>query len=546
MMGWLDHLMIVPVVAPLIAAAMLLPIDERRHKVKAAVSVATVAGCLVVAFVLLHQATVADDLAIPRTVVYRLGNWPAPFGIVLVLDRLSALMLVLTSTLAIATLVFSLATWDRAGSHFHSLFLFLVTGLNGAFLTGDLFNLFVFFEILLAASYGLLLHGSGRARVRTGLHYIAINLVASSLFLVGVSMIYGVLGTLNMADVALGVPALTGGDRILFEAGAAILGVAFLVKAGMWPLGFWLPGAYSAAAPPIAAFFAIMTKVGFYIVLRLSLLVFGSEAGGLAHFGSTWLIAGGMMTVVFGSIGILAAQDLARLASYSVVISAGTLLTTIGIGNVALTGGALFYLVSSTLSIAAFFMLTELAERGRSAGADVLAVTMEMYGERDEDDDGPEEVGLAIPGTLALLGLCFTACALLMAGMPPLSGFVAKFLILRSLLDPGSAASGDGAVGVVSWVFIGLLLTSGFAAVIAMMRAGIRIFWLPLEGGVPRVRIVEIAPIVGLLLLCVLLTMKAGPVMSFMELTAKSLHAPGDYIGSIISADPLPDQEHAP
>jgi multicomponent K+:H+ antiporter subunit D len=548
MSGWIDHLTVLPVVAPLVAAAVLLPIDERRHRLKAAVSIATVAVCLAVAMILFRQATATDDLAVHRTVVYLLGDWPAPFGIVLVLDRLSALMLVLTSTLAIATLVFSLANWDRAGSHFHSLFLFLVMGLNGAFLTGDLFNLFVFFEILLAASYGLVLHGSGRARVRTGLHYIAVNLVASSLFLIGVSMIYGVLGTLNMADVALRVPALTNGDRMLFESGAAILGVAFLVKAGMWPLGFWLPGAYSAAAPPIAAFFAIMTKVGFYIVLRFSLLMFGSDAGGLAHFGSSLLIAGGMMTVIYGSIGILAAQNLARLASYSIVISAGTLLTTVGIGSIALTGGALFYLVSSTLSIAALFMLTELAERGRTVGADVLAVTMEMYGESDddEDEDGPEEVGLAIPGTRAVLGLCFTACALLIAGLPPLSGFVAKFLILRGLFEPGYGGNGGGVPGGVSWAFMGLLLLSGFAAVIAMMRAGIRVFWLPLEGAVPRVRLVEIAPIVGLLLLCIGLTLEADPVMNYTEQTAKSLHAPDDYIGSVMPSDPFATREATP
>ena len=531
-----DNLLILPVIVPLVAAAALLPIDDQRRRLKAAISVAAVAGCLVVAFLLLRLAGTNGDVAIPRSVVYRLGDWPAPFGIVLVLDRLSAMMLVLTSTLALATLVFSLANWSRAGSHFHSLFLFLIMGLNGAFLTGDLFNLFVFFEILLAASYGLVLHGSGRARVRAGLHYIAVNLVASSLFLVGVSLVYGVLGSLNMADIAQRISAIPDSDRVLFEAGAAILGVAFLVKAGMWPLGFWLPGAYSAAAPPMAAMFAIMTKVGFYIVLRLSLLLFGPEAGGLAHFGGAWLIVGGMITVIFGSIGILAAQDLARLASYCVVISAGTLLAALGIGGISLIGGALFYLVTSTLAIGAFFMLTELAERGRMAGADVLAVTMEAYGETDEDDidDRPEEGGVAIPGTMAILGLSFVACALLIAGLPPLSGFVAKFLMLRALID-----TGDGGVGGASWILTALLLLSGFAGVIAMVRAGMRTFWLPLEGTAPRVRLIEMAPIVGLLLLCVLLTVEAGPVMGFIERTAQSLYEPDAYIESVIPSAPI-------
>jgi multicomponent K+:H+ antiporter subunit D len=142
-------------------------------------------------------------------------------------------------------------------------------GLYGAFLTADLFNLFVFFEVLLAASYGLLLHGSGRARVRRGLHYIAINLFASSLFLIGAAMIYGVTGTLNMADLALKIPLVPEADRGLLHAGAAILAMAFLAKAGMWPLNFWLVPAYSSASAPVAAMFAIMTKVGVYTVLRL-------------------------------------------------------------------------------------------------------------------------------------------------------------------------------------------------------------------------------------------------------------------------------------
>ena len=178
--------------------------------------------------------------------VYRLGDWPAPFAIVFVVDRLATIMLLLTSVLAAAAVVFSLARWHRVGVLFHPLFQFLLMGINGAFLTGDLFNLFVFFEVLLAASYGLALHGSGSARVMAGLHYIVVNLVASLLFLIGVSLIYGVAGTLNMADLAARVPAIRAEDRALLETGAGILGTAFLVKAGMWPCASGSP----APMPP--------------------------------------------------------------------------------------------------------------------------------------------------------------------------------------------------------------------------------------------------------------------------------------------------------
>ncbi|RUZ66634.1 cation:proton antiporter, partial [Mesorhizobium sp. M7A.F.Ca.US.003.02.2.1] len=217
------HLMIMPIVLPFAAGAVLLLLDERRHVVKAVISIVSALALVVIAIALLRSVDNAFASS-ATTGVYLLGNWPAPFGIVLVLDRLSALMLVLTSVLALASLAFSLARWHKAGPHFHTLFQFLLMGLNGAFLTGDLFNLFVFFEVLLAASYGLVLHGSGPLRVKAGLHYIAVNLAASSLFLIGVSLIYGVTGTLNMADLAQRIPAVPAADRMLLEAGAAVLG----------------------------------------------------------------------------------------------------------------------------------------------------------------------------------------------------------------------------------------------------------------------------------------------------------------------------------
>src|SRR6185312_6760108 len=187
------------------------------------------------------------------------------------------------------------ARWRKMGPHFQSLFQFLIMGVYGACLTGDLFNLFVFVEVLLAASYGLLLHGLGQPRVKAGLHYIAINLAGSFVFLIGVSLIYGVTGTLNMADLAARVPGLAHGDHVLFETGAAILGVAFLLKAGAWPLNFWLPGAYGSVAPPVAAVFSILTKVGIYALLRVGSLLSGSESGAPAPFTDGWLFGIGLV-----------------------------------------------------------------------------------------------------------------------------------------------------------------------------------------------------------------------------------------------------------
>jgi multicomponent K+:H+ antiporter subunit D len=528
-----DHLIIAPLVLPLVAGALLLLVGERRHRLRAGVNVVATFGLCGIAVALLVRANAASAEATAAVGVYRLGDWPAPFAIVLVLDRLSALMLLLTSILASAAVVFSLARWHRAGAYFHALFQFLLMGLNGAFLTGDLFNLFVFFELLLAASYGLALHGSGIARVRAGLHYIVVNLAASLLFLIGVSLIYGVSGTLNMADLAARIPDIPSQNRALLEAGAGILGVAFLLKAGMWPLCFWLPAAYATASPPVAAIFAIMTKVGAYIVMRLWPLFFGEGTGASSQFGGEWLLYGGMATVAFGTIGTLASQDMARLAAFSVLVSSGTVLAAAGMGEVGVTGGALFYMISSTFGLSAFFLLVELVERGREPGADVLAVTRETYGE-DEDLDEEEEVGLAIPATMAMLGFAFIGCTAVIAGLPPLSGFVAKFALLTAALNPARLSEGGSVVPPASWTLLVLLILSGLAALIAMVRAGIRAFWAASDRAVPRVRVIEMMPVMMLLALCALQTIEAGPIMRFMNAAAAELHDPSDYVRAIL------------
>ncbi len=535
MIDWINHLIVAPIIIPLVAGASMMLIDERQRAVKAAIGLASILSLIAVATTLLYLADhPTGEAAAAHVGVYRIGNWPAPFGIVLVVDRLSALMVLLTSVLALAAAVFALARWHRAGPYFHALLQFLLMGLNGAFLTGDLFNLFVFFELLLVASYGLALHGSGLARVKAGLHYIAVNLVASLLFLIGVSLIYGVTGTLNMADLAVRIPLIPAENRALFEIGAAVLGTAFLTKAGMWPLSFWLPTTYGAAAPPVAAMFAIMSKVGIYVVLRLSLLLFGAESGASAQFGREWLLFGGMATIVFGAIGVLASQDLRRLAGFSVLVSSGTILTAIGIGGIGVISGALFYLLSSTLAIAAFFLLIELVERGREAGADVLAVTIEAYGGDGEEEAEDAEEGIAVPAILAVLGVSFLGCALLLAGLPPLSGFVAKFVLLSALLNP-SGLETDTAIAAVSWAFLILLIASGLTTFIGMIRAGMRVFWTPFERTQPRVRIIEFVPVAFLLLGSVGLTIAAGPVLRYTEATAQSIYASPDYIRSVLT-----------
>lgn len=523
MMGLGSHLIIAPIVLPLAAAALVMMIEPRPLRVALSLA-ATVALALISAVLLISVSSAGLSAQ-----VYELGDWPAPFGIVLVLDRLSAMMVALASVLALAALVFSLARWDRAGPRFHALFLLLLAGLNGAFLTGDLFNLFVFFEVLLAASYGLLLHGSGAPRVKAGLHYIAINLGASSLFLLGVSVIYGITGTLNMADLAARIPEIAGPQRALLQMGCGILGVAFLIKAGVWPLGFWLPPTYSASSAPAAALFAIMTKVGVYATLRATFLYFGPDAGSSDAFASPLLLAGGALTIAMSVVGMLAARTFSRVAGFSILISSGAVLAIVGAGGERALSGALYYMISSTFAVAAFFLLIELLNRARGTTAPATPPPVFDDEFRDPYEDGPpsDEVGVIIPVAVALLGGGFILCALLLAGLPPLSGFVGKLAMIVGLADQATPAD---------WMLIALLALSSLAAIVAVLRIGIDTIWAAKNTSTPRVRGVEFAAIAGLLLASVVMTTNGAAVLHYTDATVAWLHRPQDYIGAVLSA----------
>ena len=535
-----EHLIIAPILIPFFAGALMLVYDERQRRAKLTISLVAVLASLLAALELLVRSKGSELTGNNDIGFYLLGDWAAPWGIILVIDRLSAMMLVLTGLLALPALIYAAAGWHRQGQHFHSMFQFLLMGLNGAFLTGDLFNLFVFFEVLLAASYGLLLHGGGQLRVRAGLHYIAINLTGSLLFLIGVSLVYGATGTLNMAHLSNLVPFLSEGQRPLFHAGAALMGLAFLIKAGIWPLSFWLPTAYMAGAAPVAAMFSIMTKVGVYVILRLSFLLFGAGAGASAGFGGQVVIAGGMATVVFGFAGVLASQGLGRMAAHLVLVSSGTVLASAGFvlagGSAQILAGALFYLLSSTLAISALFLLIEPMSREDGGIAALLALTADAYGLDDREEERTQEAGLVIPGTMTVLGLAFGACVLVLAGLPPLSGFIGKIGILQGLMAGGTTTPG------LAWSFVALLVLSGFATLAGLVRVGIQTFWGG-ESTPPRVLALEIAPVIALIGLIVFLTIKADVALGYMRETARALLQPSIYAEGVLGAPRAADQE---
>jgi multicomponent K+:H+ antiporter subunit D len=488
-----------PVLLPVIAGTATLLFRLRRRAIGALISVGSAAGLLVIAGLLLKQAYGAEPL------VYALGNWPAPFGIVLVLDQLSALMLVLTAILALTVAVHSWLTGlDRRGWHFHALFQFQLLGVNGAFLTGDLFNLFVFFEVLLIASYGLMLHGQGAKRLTAGVQYVIVNLVGSSVFLVALGLLYGITGTLNMADMAVRSAALPTTDRGIFQAGAFLLVMVFALKAALLPLHLWLPRTYANTAPAVAAIFAIMTKVGAYAIIRCATLIFGADVG-------QFLLPAALLTMVLGYAGMLAARKLNDMAAFGLLGSTATLLAAIGLFEQAAMTAALFYMLHTTLAAALLFLLVDLIIRWRGVeGADIVST--------------PGYKGKAA------LAVLFFATAIGFAGLPPLSGFIGKLLIL--------AASQDAPLAPAIWVVI---LVTSLMGIVALARAGSRLFWKEdATPPIPDTRVApdwrEAVPVAGLLTLLALLAAAAGPITTYAETTAAQLFQPSAYIDAVLGS----------
>ncbi|EMP56128.1 monovalent cation/H+ antiporter subunit D [Marinobacter santoriniensis NKSG1] len=493
----MNQWLIAPILIPLLGGILQVFMGYAPISLRRTLALATTVLLLVATIVLL---LLAND---GQYRLYAFGNWQPPFGIVLVLDRLAALMLVLTGVLALFSHLFSLGGYDEGNRQFHGLFLFQLMGLNIAFLTGDLFNLFVAFEVLLIASYGLLMHGGGTARTIPGLHYVVLNLVGSALFLISVGMIYSVTGTLNMADLALRIPDLQGADLELVKAGGLMLLVVFGLKAAILPLSFWLPRAYARASAPVAALFAVMTKVGVYAILRVYLLVFGDHAGPLANLGMDWLFPLALVTLAMGVIGALGAQSLKTLVAWQVVISVGTLLAPIALGSNAGISAALFYLLSTTWTVAGLFLLSELVASQRGSAGDRIVTAPPMQNR-------------------TLLSVFFLVGAVAAAGLPPLSGFFSKVLILQSVTSGPEMA----------WLW-GILLVGSFFTVIAYSRAGSIVFWRTVGGHIedpPRLGGEVRAATGALVALSVIIVAFAGPINEYTDATAAQLQDRQGYV----------------
>ncbi len=506
------HLPAFPVLLPALTAILLLLIGDRGNDARGhglrRLQRTRVIALVSTALGLVFAARLALEADQGLLQVYRVGGWSAPFGIALVIDRLSALMLLLTACIALPVLFYACGGWDSHGRHFHPMFQFQLMGLNGAFVTGDLFNLFVFFEVLLVASYVLMLHGQGRTRFRVGVHYVILNLAASALFLVGVALIYGLTGTLNLADLALRVPMVTGPEAALLQAAALILLVVFGFKAAMIPLSLWLPATYAAASAPVAAMFAIMTKVGVYAILRVHGVIFGVDAGASALTVMPFLLPLALATSVLGVLGALAANTLARLVAWLTVVSVGTVVSGMALFTTDGWAAALFYMVNSSLVIAGLFLLSEIvaAQRGLVGGRLRPASQVAQ----------PQ-----------LLGLMLLLAAASVAGLPPLPGFIGKLMILEAALASPSV--------IAVWVVV---LGVGLLTLIGVARAGSILFWSARDDLVADIQSGASARLLGatlvLLSASVALSIFAAPIQRYTMATALQLGDRAAYARAVL------------
>jgi multicomponent K+:H+ antiporter subunit D len=509
-MAWTEHLPVLAVLLPALTAVLLLLVgdgggdeqhDSARLRWTRRIALASVLLGAVLAFRLVEQA------ATGVLAVYRVGDWPAPFGIVLVVDRLSAYMLALTSAVAVPVLRYACGGWDTRGRHFHALFQFQLMGLNGAFVTGDLFNLFVFFEVLLIASYVLMMHGLGRERLRVGVHYVVLNLSASALFLIGIALIYGLTGSLNLADLALRVPQVTGPEAGLLKAGALLLLLVFGFKAALLPLAIWLPATYAAACTPVAALFAIMTKVGVYAILRVHGITFGAQADDSAWAVQPLLLPLALATSVVGVVGALAAHTLPRLVAWLTVASVGTVLAAVGLFSTEAWSAALFYMANSTLVIAGLFLLAELVAAQRGPMADRLEPCSPV----------------AQP---ALLGLMLLLAAASTAGLPPLPGFIGKLMLLQASVSHSAA--------VAVWAVV---LGVGLLTLVGLARAGSILFWsvrTDLRGQSAGASPPLLAATLALLGMSVLMSVFAAPIQRYTTAAALQLQDRAAYARAVL------------
>ncbi len=491
----MSNLLLFPIVIPLIFATILMIFPKRLKLQRALAAIA--AGTTLIAALFLLAKVNADGVQ-----AVTLGSWPAPFGISMVSDPLSALLVATTSIITLFVVFYSFPTIGvkREQSYYYPAVIFLMVGVNGAFTTGDIFNLFVFVEVLLMASYTLIVHGGEKPQLRESIKYLLVNIISSALFVAAVALLYSVTGTLNMADLAVKIPQIE--ETGILTVIAVMFLVVFGFKAAIFPLYFWLPGSYYSPPIPILALFgALLTKVGVYAIMRTYTLFFTMDIA----FTHELLGIIAILTILAGCVGALAYFDVKKIIIYNIIIAVGVILFGIAQLNQPGVDGSIFYLLHDMLIKASLFFL--------------VGIVAVLFGTSDLRKMG------GLIKTYPFLGWTYLVAAFGLAGIPPLSGFPGKLLIVQG-----------GFEGPQFWGSIVILATS-LIVLLSAVRIFIYAFWgepvetVPLKKSVFNQMFI---PTVILVAITVVFGVGAELFMPFISGAGEVLLNPSIYIDAVL------------
>jgi multicomponent Na+:H+ antiporter subunit D len=496
-MNWL---LVLPILIPLLTAIGLLLVWGSL-KWQRWLNVAGAAALLVAAVMLLMTIWRQGIQAV------QMGHWPAPFGISLVADLFSAIMVTLAALMGLAVAVYSLGSMDREREQYgyYPLLHVLLMGVCGAFLTGDIFNLYVWFEVMLTASFVLLTLGGLRAQLEGGIKYVTLNLLSSALFLAAVGILYGLTGTLNMAHLARELPQVA--NPGLVTTLALLFLVAFGIKAAVFPLFFWLPASYHTAPVSVSAIFSgLLTKVGVYALVRVFTLLFVQDVG---YTHSLILVIAGL-TMLTGVLGAVVQTEFRRLLSFHIVSQIGYLLMGLGLFSTAALAGAVYFMVHVILAKSALFLVSGIIDKLR--GTSDLKQLGGLY--------------IVYPG----LAVLFLVPALSLAGIPPLSGFWAKFALVRAGLE------------IKQYLIVTTALGASLLTLFSMTKIWAEVFWkadpqpvgVPIESPGLMEMALLFAPLIILTALTITIGLWAEPIFTLSTRAAEQLLNPAAYINTVL------------
>jgi multicomponent Na+:H+ antiporter subunit D len=499
------------VLVPFVTAVVLALLNGHA-RAERAIGLASTAALAVWSFVVLGQVD-ADGIQVSM-----MGGHAAPYGISFVADRLSCIMLCLSTSVGAVALAFSLSNVTPAQEKyfFHPFFQIALLGVNWSFLTGDLFNLFVAYEVMLIGSYGVMMVGASRAQVRQTLMYVAVNLVGGTLFVAGIALIYATTGTVNMADLARYTAGLEGERAGIITTASMVLMLVFALKAAVFPVFFWLPDSYPVVPAGINGFFAgLMTKVGVYSLLRVFVMTFRQDGNEVVTH--TLLVLSGF-TMILGVLGAVCQWEIRRILSWHVISQVGYMVMGVGLaGNPALaraaTAGTVFYIVHHIIVKSSLFLLGDLAEH--------------VTGKRGLKNMG----GVVV--LAPMVAVMFFVSAVSLAGMPPFSGFLSKLLLIRAGLDGGN------------WIVVAVAVATGFLTITSMMKIWSYAFWGSAGADAKATASFAMAAPASLLVVAtIVLGVWAEPLLTLAQSTADDLVEPDAYIAAVLAASTAGGEVH--